>query len=540
MAPGRTSEDVLPRAPNPPATDAPQAPGPRPPGLGFWAWLRWTWRQLTSMRTALVLLFLLAVAAVPGSLLPQRNVNPERVAGFFQRHPDLAPLLDRLSLFDVFAAPWFAAIYLLLFVSLAGCVVPRTWRHARAAMSRPPAAPRNLSRLPYADSWATDATPERAVAAARAELAARRFRVEAGADSVAAEKGYLRETGNLLFHIALLALLFAVAAGALFGYRGNILLVEGDGFANTVASYDKFDPGRVFHAGDLQPFTLRMDDFRASYITSGPRRGQPSTFEARVRVRDAPAAPERVRTIEVNHPLEIDGAKVYLLGHGYAPVFEVRDGNGRVAFSGAVPFLPADQATFSSDGVVKVPDATPKQLGFSGFFTPTTVRTPGGIASSFPAATDPAVTLLAYAGDLGLDGGVPQSVYQLDTRRLERLQAKMLRPGETMRLPDGLGSLTFTGYREWATFQVTYDPGRLAALATAVLAVFGLVATLAVRRRRVWVRARPGGDGAGSGRTVVEVGGLPRADAGGGFDEEFATLADRLRSVTRSVTRIEE
>src|SRR6266487_1595780 len=86
---------------------------------------RRSWRQLTSMRTALILLFLLAVAAVPGSVLPQRNVSAEKVTAWFGTHPRLAPLLDRLGGFDVFASPWFSAIYLLLFVSLVGCLVPR-------------------------------------------------------------------------------------------------------------------------------------------------------------------------------------------------------------------------------------------------------------------------------------------------------------------------------------------------------------------------------------------------------------------------------
>src|SRR5690606_2507051 len=93
------------------------------------AWLRNGWRQLTSMRTALVLLFLLALAAIPGSVLPQRGVNPQDVADYYAAHPDLAPVLDRLGGFDVYRSPWFSAIYLLLFVSLVGCVVPRLRDH---------------------------------------------------------------------------------------------------------------------------------------------------------------------------------------------------------------------------------------------------------------------------------------------------------------------------------------------------------------------------------------------------------------------------
>lgn len=539
--PAATTEPAADVAAADAVAEAPQAPGPAPPGLGLRGWARWTWRQLTSMRTALLLLFLLAVAAVPGSLFPQRDVSPERVQQYVEEHPRLAPLLERLSLFDVFAAPWFAAIYLLLFVSLAGCVIPRAWRHAVALRSRPPRTPRHLTRLPYADRWVSEAAPAETLAAARAGMASRRFRIDvAYADAtgergglVAAEKGYARESGNLVFHLALLGLLFAVAAGAVFGYSGNVLLVEGNGFANTVSAYDEFRPGHAFRPGGLQPFTMRLRDFEASYLTSGPRRGQPRTFTADVQYRPDPESPERGAVVRVNHPLNIDGAKVYLLGHGYAPTFTVRDGNGQVAFRGAVPFLPADQATFTSEGVVKVPDARPRQLGFSGFFTPTTARTPAGITSTFPAANDPAVTLLAYAGDLGLDGGVPQSVYQLDTRRLTRQATAMLRPGETMTLPEGLGSITFTGYRQFATFHVRYDPGRTAALVTSVLAIAGLVASLTVRRRRIWVRVQPGPDGdAEGGRSVVEVGGLPRSDGGGGFPEEFAALTGHLRAAT--------
>ncbi|MDQ1697120.1 MAG: cytochrome c biosis protein, partial [Frankiaceae bacterium] len=117
------------------------APPPRLSGGGLRRTLRTGWRQLTSMRTALLLLTLLALAAIPGTLLPQRGLNPVKVNDYIASHPKLGPLLDSMSLFDVFAAPWFAAIYLLLFISLAGCLVPRIRLHARALRRRPPPAP---------------------------------------------------------------------------------------------------------------------------------------------------------------------------------------------------------------------------------------------------------------------------------------------------------------------------------------------------------------------------------------------------------------
>lgn len=498
------------------------------------------WRRLTSMRTALVLLFLLALAAVPGSLLPQRGLNPLQVNGFYRAHPTLAPVLDRLSLFDVFAAPWFGAIYLLLFVSLAGCLVPRLRLHARALRSRPPAAPRRLSRLPSAASWEDDAAPAAVAAAAARLLRTRRFRVDVrredgGAVSVSAEKGYLRETGNLLFHVALLVLLVGIAMGGLFGYKGTVLVQEGDGFANTVTSYDTLRPGRLFSPAALAPFTFSLDRFHATYQPDG----SPRSFVADVHYATRPGQAMRPAAIRVNAPLHVGGAKVYLLGHGYAPHFRVVDAAGRVALDGAVPFLPQD-ANFTSTGVVKVPDAAPgkdgrpQQLGFAGFFMPSTVLTPGGLASDFPDTRNPVVTLNAWRGNLGLDAGSPQSVYRLETAGLTQLRdanggvlARALRPGQSWTLPGG-GSLTFTGVEQWATFQVTHDPGNRTALVASVAIVVGLLLSLRVRRRRVWLRAAAAFDAAGGRRTVVAAGGLARTDADA-FAEEFAEIARQLR-----------
>jgi cytochrome c biogenesis protein len=493
--------------------------------MGLVGWLRWGWRQLTSMRTALVLLFLVALGAVPGSALPQRGINPEKVTAYFQDHPALAPWLDRFSLFDVFAAPWFAAIYTLLFVSLAGCVIPRTRTHLRAMRARPPAAPRNLTRLPQSASYETDAPPVEVLAAARHQLRGRRFRVDHGAGTVAAEKGHLGETGNLVFHLALLVLLFAVGFGTVFGYRGNVLLTEGGGFSNTLTYYDAFKPGRQFDAGRLAPFSVTLDDFRAEYVTAGSRRGQPTDFLARLHYTETPGSPRRPYDLRVNHPLEVGGAKIYLLGHGYAPTFTVRDGNGEVAYEGAVPFLPMEEATYTSEGVIKVPDARPTQLGFIGVFWPTAVANAEGRAvSAFPGAANPMVALQTFQGNLGLDSGTPQSVYKLegipDRLKPIKMPVRPLKAGETLTLPGGAGSVTFTGYKEWISLAVNDDPGRLPALVAAVVAILGIATNFLVRRRRVWVRATTGE----GGRTVIEIGGLTLGSPTAEFDEIVESL----------------
>ncbi|GAA4589523.1 cytochrome c biogenesis protein ResB [Planotetraspora phitsanulokensis] len=502
---------------------APKEP-PRPVGLGVVGWLRWGWRTLTSMRTALILLFLFALGSVPGSIFPQRGVDPDKVAQYFQNSPTEAEWLDRFQLFDVFTAPWYAAVYLLLFVSLAGCVLPRMLVHFREIRRKPPAAPRNLLRLPYGEAFEGDLTVEQAAA----KLRRRRFRVVTGPDWVAAEKGYLRETGNLLFHVALLALLFAVGAGGLYGYRGNVLVVEGDGFANTVAAYDRFMPGQRVSAESLTPFSFTLKDFQASYVGAGEKMGQPLDYSAKLSVQDTPSSPPRDVDLKVNDPLDVNGTLTYLIGHGYAPTFKVTDGNGQVAFDGPVPCLVDDQATYTSECVIKVPDAHPSQLGFVARFLPSTVPNGSAWVSVFPAAVNPTVQIIgSFHGDLGLDSGQPQSVYVLDTDKLKPLGKMSATPppplalGETRDLPDGAGKIQFTGVKEWITLQTTHDPGRLPALVAAAAAVLGLVFSLMIRRRRVWVRITD---------RKVTVGGLTRTEGDvGGFSEEFAELVSLLR-----------
>jgi cytochrome c biogenesis protein len=518
----------------PAGRQAPSGHEPRPKGMGVRGWLRWGWRQLTSMRTALILLFLVALASVPGSVLPQRGQAPERVAEYLTEHKRLGPWLDRLSLFDVFAAPWFAAIYLLLFVSLAGCIVPRSAKHWRSMRARPPAAPRHLARLPQFASHETARPAAEVLAEARTLLKRRRFRVDPGTDSVAAEKGYLGETGNLVFHVALLGLLFAVGTGAMYGYRGDILLTEGSGFANSLAYYDQFRPGRQFDSGRLAPFSMRLADFKATYVSEGERRGSPTDFTAKIFYRDRLDGPEKPYDLKVNHPLKVGGAKVYLLGHGYAPEFTIRDGNGDVAFRGAVPFLPIEERNFTSEGVIKVPDARPAQLAFQAVFWPSAVADTKNkqVLSAFPAPLNPTISLMTFKGDLGLDSGTPQSVYRIEgigrTLQPVRGGARLLRQGETFQLPGDAGSITFEGTKEWMTLTVNSDPGRVPALAAAVLAIAGIVASFMVRRRRVWVRARATGDG----RTVVEIGGLSL----GGQHAEFDDLVTALRAKTETAT----
>ena len=267
-------------------------------------------------------------------------------------------------------------------------------------------------------------------------------------------------------------------------------------------------------------------------------------FTADVTYRSRPGAAPEKRVMKVNQPLEVDGARVFLVGNGYAPVVTVRDGQGNVAFRGAVPFVATDDK-YTSNGVIKAPDALPTPIGLIGFLLPTEATTASGQPISvFPDLGNPRLVFTAYTGDMGLDAGVPRSVYALDVTKMKQVTdngatfSAMLAPGQAVDLPGGIGSVTFDGVQRFAALNVRSDPTKLYVLGAAVLALTGsvlweqrstwLTLSLFIRRRRVWVRAVRGSEGS----TVVEVAGLVR--------QENVDLTAEMAAIMDAVTRPDE
>jgi cytochrome c biogenesis protein len=494
--------------------------------------VRWAWRQLTSMRTALVLLLLLALGAIPGSVIPQSGVDALKTSQWQTAHPHLTPIYDRLGLFGVYHSAWFAAIYLLLMVSLVGCIVPRLFVYWRGFRAPPPAAPRNLNRLPDHASYTTDEEPEVVLERAGRALT-RRHRLSTGDGWVSAERGQLREAGNLLLHLSVLVVLVGFGIGSLFGYKGGVILVVGNGFTNNLSQYDDFDPGSLFDAGKMEPFSFKVHDFKIDWLESGPRQGMASGFQAPLTYRTSPDAAPQQYDLRVNHPLTIGGTQVFLIGHGYAPVITIRDGKGHKVYSGPTVFLP-ESSNFESFGVVKAADAQPQGIGLEGLFYPTFALIGGNPVNVKGELENPTLSMLAYVGDLGMDSGTPQSLYELDKagmRLLKKPDGSMFRVdlqlGDTVQLPDSMGSVTFTGVKHWTRLQISRTPDVWLTLVGVILALIGLLGSLFIRPRRVWVRARRV-----DGSTLVEVAALDRS-GGGELTAVLSSVVEKLQPERR-------
>jgi len=472
--------------------------------------LRWLWRQLTSMRTALILLLLLGIAAIPGSIFPQRSQNPLKVSDYFKSYPGTAKFLDQLNMFDVYSSPWFSAVYILLFISLIGCVLPRTFEHLKGIGAKPPLTPKNLNRMEFHSEVKFGSLD-----LAEAWFKKRHFRIRRDGNSISAEKGFMRETGNLLFHLSLILILIGVGFGSLFGMKGDAIINVGERFINIPTSYDVMSFGKLQTEKTLSPFSITATDFKATYelITGAPR-----DFKLTVNIADPVGSKEVSKVVRVNSPLTFGSTKVYLQANGYSPLVTIRDKSGEVKYQGAVIFLPQD-GNLTSIGAIKVPDMEP-QVGLIGSFVPTFARnSERGAFSTYPEVLDPRLLVSIWVGDLGLDSGIPQSVYRLDTSDMERIGLKTLKLHETHNF--GEGSITFEGWTPWVNLQIVKDPGKIYALLGAIFAILGLLMSLFTRSRRIWVKDN-------FDKSGIEVAGLAKNSAPG-LESEIASLVKEMR-----------
>ncbi|QNQ89538.1 cytochrome C biogenesis protein ResB [Corynebacterium poyangense] len=515
-------------------------------------WLKRAWNWLTSMRTALALLFVAAVGAIPGALLPQRNLNEQRVEEYIANNGTIAEIYDKLRFFDVFSSPWFNAIGILLVISLVGCIIPRSWVHYKALRTPPVRAPKRLERMPHFQEGVVEKSEEDISAFIRRRL--KRWHLaeyqpsedRAGKHSFSAENGYIREFFNLVFHLALVAILLTASAGKLLTYEGQVIVIadedgEGSTFCNTsTANYDSFRGGALFDGTGLAPFCVAVHDFTADYLPNG----QAEMFSSNISYASGDQIYQDPSTwathlLRVNHPLRIAGDRVYLQGHGFAPTFTITWPNGEKRTQ-TTQFRPDDPTFFLSSGAVRfdppagmypnLAERRKNQIAIQGLFAPTAQW--GGekgqlLSSAFPQMKDPAVAIDIYRGDNGLDTGRGQELFSLDqslihTGQLQRIDRVNLTAGQEVTLDDGT-VVRFDGAKEYANIQVSHDPTQVWVLISTVVGLAALVGSLLVKRRRIWVRCEP----LAEGKVQVQVAGLARTDSAG-WGEEFDDFAREL------------
>jgi cytochrome c biogenesis protein len=466
-------------------------------------------------------------------------VADARIAQTFRDHPLRAQIYDRLGLFDVFGSWWFTLLYVLLFVSLVACLIPRTRAAIRNVRARPQPA-RELDAMRHFAERRVPDPPAQVIARARRVLRRRLFRVAASPDgspyALAADKGLAREAGSLLFHWAFLLILVGVVWGRGTGFSGRAVIVEGQTWTEAHANYDgQIREGRFF-GEDHSGLRITVDDFEAEYRIPS---GIPRDFVTEARLADADGRPLGTVDIRVNHPAAAEGVKIYQFGYGWAPVIEVTH-EGEPIASGPV-VCEQDRAPEGTSQlqlpwncVVKLPTLEP-QVGIEFTLWPDirglTSLLENGISMPMLVKFQPVMTFVAYRGDLRLDQ--PQRTSELDTSGLEPWTEGAIGAGRTKSLGDGI-DVTFADLRNYTVLEVKRDRGLGLLLAAAILILVGLLPALYTSRRKVWVIAETDGEG-----SLVRIGGfaLQRRPQ---FEDEFARLADGIAGAPETVPEREE
>jgi cytochrome c biogenesis protein len=493
------------------------------------------WRTLRSMRTALILLLILAAASVIGSLLPQIPNSPERVGRYLDDHGAWGTFLFRAGFFDVYGSWWFALITTLLFVSLAACLFPRTRALLRALRQRPIHA-RELDGFVHHAELRVEATPDETAAGAARYLRRKRFRVSRQGGAVAAEKGVLREVGSLLFHGAFFLLLVGVIVGKGTGFTGRAVVTEGETWVDARANYaGEIRTGRYF-GGAHTGMGVELLDFDDSYR----RNGLPIDFVSRVRFLDREGRPAGVEEIRVNHPASRDGLRVFQEGFGWAPVVTASL-DGTPMWSTPID-MTRDQApegvpgtAMPWRGAIKLTAPEPDVMitlelwsDYRAFVNLQLTGEPTPMLVQF----DPLIRYSVYVGRI-----VDPARSSVDPTGMRRVGRGDLHAAGTAHIDvPGVGDVTlsFPALRQYSVLLISRDIGIPAVLAAAILVLVGLIPALYVSRRKVWVRAE-----AAPGGALVKIGGfaLQRKES---FDEEFGRIVRAVGGLEGAAPHAEE
>ncbi|NUA27990.1 cytochrome c biogenesis protein ResB [Cupriavidus basilensis] len=324
---------------------------------------------LSSMRFAIALLTVIAIASVVGTVLKQNEPYPNYVNQF---GPFWADLFHALSLQKVYSSWWFLLILTFLVISTSLCLTRnapkmikdmRSWKdHVRE---------RSLRSFHHHAEFDSGRPRADAVTRLTALLANRGYRIKSvaheGATLLAAKAGAANKLGYILAHTAIVVICVGglldgdmliraqmwfggkspISGNAVIndippehrlsvnnpGFRGNAFVPEGSTVSTAILN---ISDGALVQ--DL-PFNITLKKFTVEHYSTG----MPKLFASDVVITDRATGRKTEATIKVNEPLVVDGVAIYQSS------FE--DGGSKLKFVG-YPMQGTSDKTFAFAGTV--------------------------------------------------------------------------------------------------------------------------------------------------------------------------------------------
>ncbi|TDR32183.1 cytochrome c biogenesis protein ResB [Hydromonas duriensis] len=299
------------------------------------------WDFLGSMRLAISLLSILAIASTIGTLVKQNDpmVNYIDQFGLFW-----AKWFDMLGFFDVYNQVWFLIILAFLLLSTSVCLIRNTPKMLRDMRTfKEHTRTNTLRHLHEHQEWTSDSTLDELTKNSVQVLKQKGYQVRAQQNAegvyIAAKRGRYSRLGYVLTHLAIVVICIGGLMDSELSIRAQVHLFGKKPQANTVP-FAQVPPdgvlpiGTMSYRGDVKipegavtdvvsltynqdsyllqnlPFVLRLNRFVVDYYSTG----MPKRFASDVTVQDKQTGETFNQTIEVNHPLRYKGVAVYQAG----------------------------------------------------------------------------------------------------------------------------------------------------------------------------------------------------------------------------------
>lgn len=412
------------------------------------------WSFFSSVKLTIFLLAVIALFAVIGTLIPQREAAGE-LAG--RMSPALFAFLQKIQLFDLYHSVWFFLLTGLLAVNLIVCSLdrfPMAWRRFR--MQPSPLNEEAFKNVPEDQTFQTKADIRKATEAS-ATLLKKKYRSlaqaeESGSIYLCAQKGRFSHFGVYIVHLSFLVLIAGAIIGSVFGVEGYMNITEGE----TINTINLRSGGQTV----TLPFSVRCDKFTVQFYESG----SPKTFQSDLTfLKDQRVV--RSGKLLVNHPITFEEFRFYQASYGAAQggkatLALVRDGGHRDVMNVSAGFtfdLPGKEGTFQ---VLRVEENLMKM--------------------------GPAVKVVVRSKKEEATFWVFRNIDQIKKMSPDIFeQVPLFNPGlfrpYTFELM-GLEEKYYTG------LQVTRDPGTPVVAVAALLLIGGLMIVLFSYARSVWIR----------------------------------------------------